>query len=320
MVRIREFEASLDRLSMRGLIPGGVHTAIGQEAVAVGICAALGQDDVLACGHRAHHHTLARGISMNAAMAELFGKADGVSGGRGGTMHMSDLDIGLIGGNGVVGAGVGIAGGAALAFHMRGEPRVAVGIVGDGGANTGRTWEATNLAALWKLPLLIVCENNQYAVQTPVHAATAASSIADRAAGFGLPAVRVDGQNVAAVADAVRTARERALAGEGPTFIEAVTYRYVGHSTGEAQTYRPETEVEEWRTDRDAIGRLESSLIDAGRMVAGQLDEIVAVAKAEVAASVEYATASPWPSSEDSLRFVAGAGQPKEDWGRQDDS
>lgn len=306
MIRIREFETVLDGLSMKGLVPGGVHAAIGQEAVAVGTCSALAATDVLTCGHRAHHHTLAKGVDMNRAMAELFGRATGVSGGRGGTMHMSDMNVGLMGGNGIVGAGIGIALGSALAAMMRAEQRVAVGIFGDGGANTGRVWEAVNLAALWKVPLIVICENNQYAVQTPLADSLAGSTIASRAETFGTPASRIDGQDVIAVHGAVEAARQRALAGGGPSFIEMVTYRYLGHSTGEAQSYRPAEEVEQWRQHRDPITRLATALVARAELGPTEVAAMTLDARAEVAAAVGFAKESPWPDPEDALHWVAG--------------
>lgn len=306
MIRIREFEAVLDGLSMKGLIPGGVHAAIGQEAVAVGTCSALTPADVLTCGHRAHHHTLAKGVDMNRAMAELFGRSTGISGGRGGTMHMADLSVGLMGGNGIVGAGIGIALGSALAAMMRSEDRVAVGIVGDGGANTGRVWEAVNMAALWKTPLIVICENNQYAVQTSIGDSLAGSTIAARAETFGMPAVRIDGQDVIAVHNAVASARQRALSGGGPSFIEMVTYRYLGHSTGEAQSYRPPEEVDQWRELRDPITRLGAALIARAELTDVDIAAMTTDARAEVAAAVEFAKESPWPEPTDALGWVAG--------------
>jgi pyruvate dehydrogenase E1 component alpha subunit len=306
MIRIRTFETVLDGLSMKGLVPGGVHTAIGQEGVAVGIAAALEPVDVLTCGHRAHHHTIAKGVPLDGAMAELFGRATGISGGRGGTMHMADLSRGLLGGNGIVGASVGIALGSALAAQLRGDERIAVGVFGDGGANTGRVWESANLAAVWQLPLLMVCENNQYAVQTPIRDTLAGSTIADRAVAFGVPAVRVDGQDVGAVYRAVRDARRSAVAGGGPAFIEVVTYRYLGHSTGEAQDYRPQSEVDDWRDHRDPIARLSDSLVAGGVLSPDDIATIAAEADAEVAAAVMFATDSPWPELADALGHVAG--------------
>ncbi len=306
MIRIREFESVLDGLSMKGLIPGGVHVAIGQEAVAVGICAALSSADVLTCGHRAHHHSIAKGIKLEAAMAELFGKATGVSGGRGGTMHMAEMGVGLLGGNGIVGAGVGIAVGSALAGKMLDEARIAVGIFGDGGANIGRVWESVNLAALWKVPVIIVCENNQYAVQTPTHRSTAGDTIAARAVAFGMPAWRVNGQDVVAVHEAVCRARENALQGHGPTFIEAVTYRYLGHNTGEVTSYRPDTEAEEWRDLRDPIKQMAALLTEEGLVTDDEIDRISEEERAKVQRAIEFATSSPFPEPSDAFGFVAG--------------
>ena len=183
-------------------------------------------------------------------MAELYGKATGCRGGRGGSMHLADMSIGFLGGNGIVGAGLGDRDGCALGAQLRGPDQVAVGLFGDGGANTGRTWESVNLASVWKLPLIVVCENNMYAVETRTERLTGGGSISRRAEGFGLPVSTVDGQDVAAVYRATRDARDRAARGEGPTFIEAQTYRYEGHSTGQIINYRTVEEVDEWRGTR----------------------------------------------------------------------
>ncbi|MBA3236571.1 MAG: thiamine pyrophosphate-dependent dehydrogenase E1 component subunit alpha, partial [Chloroflexi bacterium] len=196
MVRIHEFETRCDPLALQGKIPGGLHSSAGQEGIAVGVAAALGPGDYVAGTHRSHHHALASGIPADVLMAEVFGRRTGCNGGRGGSMHVASLERGFIGGNGIVGAAVGLATGAALSARTRGTDRVAVGFVGDGGANTGRTWESVNLAAIWKLPVVIVCENNLYAVETTSSLMTASSSIAERAAGFGIAAVSIDGQDV----------------------------------------------------------------------------------------------------------------------------
>ncbi len=238
MLRIREFESRCDPLVLTGRIAGGVHLSLGQEAVAAGAASALRPGDLVAGTHRSHHHALAMGIPATTLMAELFGRASGSNGGRGGSMHVADVSRGFIGGNGIVGAGVGIALGAALSANVRESGQVAVGYVGDGGVNTGRTWETVNLAAVWRLPLIVICENNLYAVETPSVNVTASPAIVDRAAGFGINAESVDGQDVGAVHRAVARAADRARAGEGATFIEARTYRYEGHSTGQAITYR----------------------------------------------------------------------------------
>jgi pyruvate dehydrogenase E1 component alpha subunit len=280
------------RLSFANKIPGGIHSSEGQEAVAVGTIRALGPDDVVSGTHRSHHHALAKGLSPRAVMAELFGKADGCSGGRGGSMHLVDPSRHFLGSNGIVGAGLGLAMGAALGMRMQRQGRVAVG---DGGLNTGRTWEFLNLASLWKLPLVAVCENNLYAVETHVSHAMAAESAVARASGFGLPAVSVDGQDVLAVYAATRAARERALAGEGPTFIEAKTYRYEGHNVGDNQNYRQQSEVRDWRTLRDPIDRLRRRLRDSGALDDVRYAAAEQKAKEVVEDAIAFAEASPWP-------------------------
>jgi pyruvate dehydrogenase E1 component alpha subunit len=295
MLLIREFEERADRLALAGKIPGGMHSAAGQEAVAVGVIGALLPTDIVTSSHRSHHHSLAKGLTPRSVMAELYGKETGILGGRAGHMHLADFDIGLFGSNGIVGGGLGIAMGASLASKMRGLDQVAVGFFGDGGANTGRVWENINLAALWELPLIVVCENNLYAVETHVERATASPSIAARAAGFGLPAMQVDGQNVVALYRATAEARERASAGDGPTFLEALTYRYKGHNTGDRETYRTKAEVAEWRRTKDPITRMAAALEAADIIGPGRLDEMTENARALVADAVQFAEESPWP-------------------------
>lgn len=295
MLLIREFEEALDPLCLSGQIPGGVHAAVGQEAVAVGAMRALGPADVVTSSHRPHHHGLARGVAPRPMMAELFGRADGTGGGRCGTMHIAAMDRHYYGGNGIVGAGLGLALGAALAAQVRGSGQIALGFFGDGAVNIGRVWEAVNMAAAWDLPLIAFCENNLYAVETPSAEVTAGESIVRRAEGFGLPAVQVDGQDAGAVFRAVSAARERALAGEGPTFIEALTYRYQGHSTGQVINYRTAEEVEEWKLVRDPIARLRRALTAAGQLDDDGYGALCAAAREEVAAAIAFADASPWP-------------------------
>jgi len=294
MLLIRAFERESVRLSVVGKIPGGIHSSEGQEGVAVGTISALAPDDVVAGTHRSHHHALAKGLTPRSVMAELMGKADGCAGGRGGSMHLASTEHHFLGSNGIVGAGLGLAMGAALAFRMQGLPRVAVGYFGDGGANTGRVWETINLAAIWDLPLIAVCENNLYAVETNIAYSLGGGSIADRARGFGLPVVVVDGQDVVAVHQVTHAARERAIAGEGPTFIEAQTYRYEGHNVGDVQNYRTKDEVAEWRGAGDPIMRLVGRLASAG-LGAPDLAAIRADAESIVADAIEFAEASPWP-------------------------
>lgn len=295
MFLIRDFEESCEALAKDGSIPGGAHQAVGQEGVAVGAIRALAPEDIVTSGHRPHHHALAKGMDVDAAMAELFGKASGVVGGRGGSMHVSDTSIGYYGGNGIVGANLGLAMGAALASKLRGDHKVAVAFFGDGAANTGRTWECVNLAVIWKLPLIAICENNQYAVETPITSVLGGGSIVERAKGFGVRALEVDGQDVGAMYRAVSDARTRAVAGEGPTFIEAVTYRYHGHNTGEAITYRTQQESDDWRANRDPIDKFVAGLLQQGVLADGQLESLQIKAHAVVVDAIEHARVAPWP-------------------------
>jgi TPP-dependent pyruvate/acetoin dehydrogenase alpha subunit len=296
MLLIRRFEERAEQLTMRGKLPGGVHPAVGQEATAVGVAAALTPADTVSAPHRGHHHALAKGLSADGIMAELYGKATGVSGGRGGSMHLAGFEVGFIGSNGIVGAAVGLALGDAFAAHYRQEKRIAVGFFGDGGINTGRTWEALNLAAAWHLPLLAVCENNLYAVETPITSVMGGGSMVRRAEGFGLTALSVDGQDVLAVYEAAHAARERALAGGGPTFVEARTYRYSGHGSGEGVgEYRTAEEVAEWKEDRDPITKWANRLTELGVLGEGELELLDKEAQETVDAAVRYAEESPWP-------------------------
>jgi TPP-dependent pyruvate/acetoin dehydrogenase alpha subunit len=295
MLVIRQFEAESVRLSFSNQIPGGIHSSAGQEGVAVGVAQALGPDDVVSGTHRSHHHALAKGLTPREIMAELFGKADGCAGGRGGSMHLVDAGRHFLGSNGIVGAGLGLAMGSALAMKMRSLPTVAVGYFGDGGANTGRVWEFINMAALWQLPLIAVCENNLYAVETHISQAMAGESVAARASGFGLPTETVDGQDVLAVYDAARRARSRALAGQGPTFIEALTYRYEGHNVGDVQNYREKSEVADWLSSRDPIDRLRQRLTGQGELDDSGYAAATARAADIVADAIAFADSSPWP-------------------------
>lgn len=313
MLLIREFERVSSRLSLDGKIPGGMHSSAGQEAVAIGVIRALEAGDVITSSHRSHHHALGMGLGPREVMAELYGKATGCLGGRGGHMHLADFGRQLYGSNGIVGGGLGIALGVALSFQVRREAHMAVGFFGDGGANTGRVWEFVNLAALWKLPLLIVCENNLYAVETHVERATAGGSIARRAEGFGLPVVSLDGQDVAETYRCARQARERALAGEGPTFVEARTYRYEGHNTGDVQSYRSAEEVAAWRSQRDPIERLADALLGQSLLSEARLAEMREQTAHQVEDAVAFAESSPWPDPASALAGVTaleGAARP----------
>ena len=297
MMLIRNFETTAEALSRKGAIPGGLHSALGQEATAVGIVSALADTDIVTGTHRSHHVTLAKGLTPREVMAELYGKATGCVGGRGGHMHLADIARGHFGSNGIVGGGLGIAIGAALAAALQNRRQVCVGFFGDGGANVGRVWESVNLAALWKLPALIVCENNLYAVETPVASATAGGDISRRAVGFGLPVETVDGQDVAAVFRTASRAVDRARNGEGPTFIEALTYRYGGHNVGEPETYRTRHEVDWWRSVRDPITRLTREMFARGWLNDPGLRDVQQNAQALVQDAVQFAEDSPYPDA-----------------------
>jgi pyruvate dehydrogenase E1 component alpha subunit len=296
MMLIRRFEERAEQLTIRGKILGGVHPAVGQEATAVGAAAALGPRDTVSAPHRGHHHALAKGMPARRIMAELHGKATGVSGGRGGSMHLAGFDWGFIGSNGIVGASVGISLGDAFAAKYKGEGRVSVAFFGDGGINTGRTWEALNLASAWRLPMVAVCENNLYAVETPTANVTGGGSIVRRAEGFGLTSVSVDGQDVFAVYEAVVDARQRAIAGDGPTFIESRTYRFSGHGSGEGVgSYRTAEEVAGWRESQDPITRCAGRLTELGALSADDVEVFDKQALETVDEAVRFAEESPWP-------------------------
>jgi pyruvate dehydrogenase E1 component alpha subunit len=294
MMLIREFEIVSVALADQGKIPGGMHSAAGQEALAVGAIRTLHARDIVTSSHRSHHHAISRGLSPDSIMAELYGKSGGSNQGRAGHMHLADFSKNLYGSNGVVGGGLGIALGAAFGAMQRETGQVALGFVGDGGMNTGRVWEFVNLASRWSLPLIIGCENNLYAVETHFSRTFAGDSIVQRASGFGLPAESVDGQDALEVAAAVGRARERALAGDGPTFIEMRTYRYEGHNNGDLQQYRTPEEVQEWR-DRDPIARLSALLVERGLVSAEGVSELEQRAKQAVEAAVAFADESPYP-------------------------
>jgi pyruvate dehydrogenase E1 component alpha subunit len=306
MSLIRQFETVAEPLVVAGKIPGGMHSAIGQEATAVGVLSALAEGDIVTGTHRSHHITLAKGLPPREVMAELYGKATGSLGGRGGHMHLADAARGHFGSNGIVGAGLGIALGAALGSAVGRRGQVAVGFFGDGGANIGRVWEFVNLAVVWKLPLVVVCENNLYAVETPYAQVTGGGDIAARAAGFGLPAQKVDGQDVVEVHRAAAAAVERARAGGGPTFIESMTYRLGGHDVGDRETYRTRAEVERWRAAQDPVLRLAAAVQLAGLLSADDVAAVLAAAERTVAEAVDFAESSPFPDPGTLLTGVTG--------------
>jgi len=296
MVRIRRFEEKLDRLFKEGALPGFVHLYIGEEAVAVGVCSELRTDDRITSTHRGHGHLIAKGAEVDRMMAELLGKATGYCHGKGGSMHIVDFDLGIIGTNGIVGAGMPIATGAAWGDKFLGRDSVSVAFFGDGAANQGLLLESLNLAAVWNLPVIFVCENNQYAEWTRVDQLTA-GSIHERGHALGVPGVSVDGNDVLAMREAVATAVERARHGEGPTIIEAQTYRWSGHNLGEeafAGNYRPKDEQEHWRA-QDPIVRYREHLVSTVGIDPAVLDAIDAEETQRVEDATEFAHNSPSP-------------------------
>lgn len=296
MVSIRRFEEVLPKCIAAGEIPGTVHSSIGQEAALVGACMALRDDDYITGTHRSHGHPIAKGAQLHPLMAELMGRATGVCKGRGGSMHLADVSVGIIGESAIVGGGIPLATGAGLSALVRGTDQVSLCFFGDGAANQGVFHECINMAAVWKLPVIFFCENNQYAVITPARATHAQPDVAKRAAGYDIPGVIVDGQVLDEVYEATRAAVDRARRGEGPSLIEAKTYRYDEHAVGlfTAVQYRTAEEVEYYRRERDPIALYRGRLLQAGHTEAELLDIERAVEKA-VAGAVEYARKSPFP-------------------------
>jgi TPP-dependent pyruvate/acetoin dehydrogenase alpha subunit len=295
MLRIRAFDERASKMVKRGHIPGTVHTSIGQEAQVVGATMALGDNDYMTGNHRSHGHPIGKGSPLGPLMAELQGKAAGVCKGKGGSLHLADFNVGSLGESGIVGSSIPIAMGAALSSKVLGRDTVALAFFGDGAANQGVLYESMNMSGVWNLPVIFLCENNQYALSTPAHTVTS-GVIADRAAGFGIPGVRVEnGQDILAVYEAVSTAVARARAGEGPTLIEVVTYRYNEHSEGLrlGTDYRPTDEREAW-LKKDPIVMFREHLIANGHTEA-EMDALEAEIIAEVDAAVEFSENSPWP-------------------------
>jgi TPP-dependent pyruvate/acetoin dehydrogenase alpha subunit len=303
MVLIRRYEEHLYQLFLQGLVPGTLHQCQGQEAVAVGVCSALRRDDLIYSTHRPVGHLIAKGALLEAITAEIWGKATGCVGGKGGQMHLADFAVGAMVSNAIVGANIPIATGSAMSFRLQGLDRVAVSFFGDGASNIGAFHEGLNLAAVQDAPAVFVCENNLYAASTNFALTSRITDIAARAAAYGMPGVVVDGMDVEAVYAAARTAVARARAGQGPTLIEAKTYRYRGHSRGDPGGYRERDEHAAWMA-RDPIERLRRRLIGDFVLDAARLDEIEAKAQAMVEAAVEFARQSPEPSPESGLEHV----------------
>ncbi|MEA2604869.1 MAG: acetoin:2,6-dichlorophenolindophenol oxidoreductase subunit alpha [Acidobacteriota bacterium] len=300
---IREFEERLKTLVERGVPVGPVHFYTGQEAVAVGVCAALGPKDWIASTHRGHGHCIAKGVEVRPMMAELYGKATGTNRGKGGSMHITDVRVGMLGVNPIVGMGVPHAVGAALSARVRGADEVAVAFFGEGATSMGVVHEAMNLAAIWTLPVVFVCENNGYAQATPVEYAVAADRISDRAAAYRMPGVTVDGQDVIAVWEAAGEAVRRAREGGGPSLVECMTYRYYGHHQGD-ETHRYRTADEE-RTarERDCLRRFREILLAQG-FEGAELDGLDVRNRERLDDAIAFAEASPLPGPEELLADV----------------
>ena len=304
MQTIRRFEERASDDFQAGQIYGVVHCYIGQEAVAVGICANLNRDDQIISTHRGHGHCIAKGADLKRMMAELYGKRTGYCKGKGGSMHIADFSIGMLGANGIVAGGIPIITGAGLAAQLEGKGRVAVSFFGDGASSAGPFHESVNIAALWKLPMLYVCENNLYGVNTPAAQAVSAKDVAERAAAYGIPGVVVDGNDVLAVYEVAEAAVQRARAGQGPTLIECKTYRWRNHTEikGIPDT-RPHEELDEWK-HKDPIARLVNSLKDQGVLTEDAWQKMDADLLQEIEAAVTFAQQSPFPDIDTAVEDV----------------
>ena len=303
MLLIRRFEERATQYFLNGQIRGSFHPCIGQEATAVGAVFALRREDYLLCTYRGHGHSLAKGLDPKEAMAELLGKRTGCSKGKGSSMHFTDPRVGLLGENAIVGAGVPIAAGAALRAQLDHTGQVAMTVFGDGALNQGALLEAFNLAAVWKLPLVIVCENNLYSEMTPIRDMVAHDSLLDRAAGFGIPAVVADGYDAVAMLDTTEAAVERARGGEGPQFIEAMTYRLVGHMVGDSEPYRTKDEVAQWRA-KDPIVTFPQRLVAEFGLSQEAVDQVAQSVQSEMAEITRFAEESPWPEPHEAFEDV----------------
>lgn len=303
MYLVREFELRAIEERRNGLIPGFIHSCVGQEATAVGACMALNQDDVITSTHRGHGHLLGKGGDPRYMMAELAARSSGYCNGRGGSLHIADYDLGILGANGIVGGGFPAAAGAALAFSMQAGNKVALTFFGDGAINQGTFHEAANMAGLWKLPLIFFCENNLYGEGTPQNKQAPVADLALRAASYNFPGVIVDGNDPLAVYEATKTAVERARAGEGPTLIEGKTYRFRGHYEGDPMIYRPAGELEEWQK-RDPIPTFRQRMLDSKQFDEAVLKALEDSVISKLDEAVAFAQSSPIPVVEEALAGV----------------
>jgi len=300
---IRKFEEAAEASYMRGLIHGTMHLSIGQEASAVGSILPLAPDDYILSTHRGHGHCIAKGADASRMFAEFFGKETGYCRGRGGSMHIADIEGGNLGANGIVGGGLPIAVGVGMSIRAQKLARVCVVFFGDGATNEGAFHEALNMASIWKLPIVFVCENNKYAMSMDIALSMAVRDVAERAGAYAMPGVTVDGNDLAAVAAAARTAIERARSGAGPSLVECKTYRIRGHSKSDRNLYRTKEEIEAWR-EADPIGRLEAELLASGRFTKAELAAIERDAQTRIDEALEFAKGSPDPDPAQLTRDV----------------
>jgi pyruvate dehydrogenase E1 component alpha subunit len=303
MLEIRFFEEKVFDLYAQNLVPGTIHLYLGEEAVAVGVCNALRKDDYITSTHRGHGHCIAKGAELKRTMAEILGKRTGYCKGKGGSMHIADFSIGMLGATAVVGAGIPIAVGAGLSAKLRKTDQVVACFFGEGASNQGTFHESINMASTWKLPVIFVCENNLYAMGTRQSTVMAIENVADRAVAYGIPGVVVDGNDVSAVYEATQRAVERARKGEGPTLIECKTYRHKGHSRVDPAKYRPKEEVEEWLA-KDPIKRFKEKLLQTNTLTESEIQQIEKEVSAEIEEAVKFAMESPYPAPEEALEDV----------------
>ncbi|MGB3905447.1 MAG: thiamine pyrophosphate-dependent dehydrogenase E1 component subunit alpha [Anaerolineae bacterium] len=303
MYKIRFFEQTVDDLFARGLVHGTMHLSIGQEASAVGSISALRVEDYILSTHRGHGHCIAKGADIKLMMAEFMGKETGYCRGRGGSMHIADIEGRNLGANGVVGGGIPLAVGVGLSLKMQGRDEIVMGFFGDGAANQGSFHEALNMAAIWSLPVVYVCENNQYGMSMSTRRAFKIEKIAQRAASYGMPGVTVDGNDVVEVYEAASEAVERARAGEGPTLLECITYRWKGHSKSDSGLYRTKDEIESWK-NKEPIRRFRELLITQRVISEEEARKIEEEARRTIGEALEYAHASPEPEVDTILEGV----------------
>ncbi len=303
MFKIRSFEERVFELYAQNLVPGTIHLYVGEEAVAVGVCSSLRKDDFITSTHRGHGHCIAKGADPKGIMAEILGKKTGHCKGKGGSMHIADFKVGMLGATAVVGAGLPIAMGAGLSIKLRGKDNVAACFFGDGASNQGTFHEAINMSAIWRLPVVFVCENNIYAMGTRQSTVMLVENIADRAVAYGIPGFVVDGNDVLAVYKAASKAVEKARKGDGPSLIECKTYRHKGHSRIDPAKYRPKEEVEKWLR-KDPVKQFKKKLLEGNVLTETDIERIEKEVLAEIEEAVDFAMESPYPDQEEALEDV----------------